>query len=154
MNRQVSSSVPTGMKLPILSKLGLAALLALSSLQVSCTSTYAPNAPNAPNAKNGAVLGGLLGAGAGALIGEHKGRELEGAAIGGALGALAGTAVGSARDDREIGYRGASYSSPHRYNDPYYTPHAPRRYYHRYPSYPYSHPRYGSHHHHYYSPCY
>jgi uncharacterized protein YcfJ len=41
-----------------------------------------------------ALGGGILGAGAGALIGHQSGHTAGGAAIGGALGALAGTAVG------------------------------------------------------------
>ena len=40
-----------------------------------------------------AGLGGLLGAGAGAIIGDQSGHALEGALIGGALGALAGAVV-------------------------------------------------------------
>lgn len=40
-----------------------------------------------------AGLGGLLGAGAGAIIGNQSGHALEGALIGGALGALAGAVV-------------------------------------------------------------
>ncbi len=58
----------------------------------------------APNTKSGAVIGGLIGAGAGALIGDHSGRGLEGAAIGAAAGALGGGLIGSARDDRERQY--------------------------------------------------
>ena len=41
-----------------------------------------------------AIGGGVLGAGAGALIGRQSHHTAGGAAIGGALGALAGTAVG------------------------------------------------------------
>ena len=52
-----------------------------------------------PSGKRGAVLGGVLGAGAGAIIGHQSGRGLEGAAIGGALGAGTGGLLGGARDD-------------------------------------------------------
>jgi uncharacterized protein YcfJ len=52
-----------------------------------------------PSAKRGAVLGGLIGAGAGTIIGHQSGRPLEGAAIGGAVGAGAGGLLGGARDD-------------------------------------------------------
>src|SRR2546421_10776283 len=44
--------------------------------------------------ETGALGGGALGAGAGALIGHQSGHTAGGAAIGGALGALAGTAAG------------------------------------------------------------
>ena len=52
-----------------------------------------------PSGKRGAVLGGVIGAGAGAIIGHQSGRPLEGAAIGGALGAGTGGLLGGARDD-------------------------------------------------------
>ena len=45
----------------------------------------------------------LVGAGAGALIGEHNDRELEGAAVGGVVGAIAGGLLGSARDEEYYG---------------------------------------------------
>lgn len=53
-----------------------------------------------PNTNTGAVVGGLAGAGLGAIIGNQSGRPLEGAAIGGAVGALGGAAVGNAQDQR------------------------------------------------------
>ena len=53
-----------------------------------------------PSGKRGAAIGGLLGAGAGAIIGHQSGRGLEGAAIGGAVGAGTGGLLGGARDDR------------------------------------------------------
>ena len=67
-----------------------------------------------PGAKRGAVIGGLAGAGAGAIIGHQSGRGLEGAAIGGAVGAGSGALLGGARDDeREAqqnnNYRGGRY---------------------------------------------
>ena len=59
-----------------------------------------------PNTERGAVLGGLLGAGAGAIIGNQSGRPLEGAAIGGAIGAVGGAAIGNANDqERGFGRR-------------------------------------------------
>ena len=51
----------------------------------------------------GALGGGALGAGAGALIGRQSGHTAGGAAIGGALGALTGAVVGDqlqAQDNR------------------------------------------------------
>jgi len=52
--------------------------------------------PNA--AERGAMLGGILGAGTGALIGNHNGEAGAGAAIGGTLGAMGGALVGQAED--------------------------------------------------------
>src|SRR5262245_6493972 len=46
----------------------------------------------------GALLGGLGGAGIGAAIGEHNGNPLAGAAIGAVAGTLAGSAVGDSID--------------------------------------------------------
>ncbi|MFP6582347.1 MAG: glycine zipper domain-containing protein [Candidatus Hydrogenedentota bacterium] len=45
---------------------------------------------------DGAVLGGLLGAGAGAIIGHQTGDAGEGALIGAGLGAIAGAVTGEA----------------------------------------------------------
>lgn len=70
--------------------------VALASLGLaSCTTEPAPHT------KTGAVGGGLLGAGLGAIVGHQSGRALEGAAIGGAAGAAGGALLGSAADDRE-----------------------------------------------------
>jgi outer membrane protein OmpA-like peptidoglycan-associated protein len=49
----------------------------------------------------GAILGGLLGAGSGAIIGSHRGKALPGAAIGGGLGAVGGYAVGRQIESRD-----------------------------------------------------
>ncbi len=57
-----------------------------------------------PNTNRGAATGGLIGAGAGAIIGNQSGRALEGAAIGAGAGALTGGAYGMAKDQEE-GYR-------------------------------------------------
>jgi uncharacterized protein YcfJ len=54
-----------------------------------------------PNTQRGAATGGLLGAGAGAIIGHQSGRALEGAAIGAAAGAGAGALYGNARDQEQ-----------------------------------------------------
>ncbi|MBM4256241.1 MAG: glycine zipper 2TM domain-containing protein [Deltaproteobacteria bacterium] len=48
------------------------------------------------NTEKGALLGGAVGAGTGALIGKGKG-----AAIGGAAGAVGGAVIGSQMDQRE-----------------------------------------------------
>jgi len=49
----------------------------------------------------GAALGGLLGAGTGAIIGEQTGKAGAGTAIGAGLGALGGGLVGSALEAQE-----------------------------------------------------
>jgi outer membrane protein OmpA-like peptidoglycan-associated protein len=49
----------------------------------------------------GAILGGLLGAGSGAIIGSHRGKAGPGAAIGAGLGAIGGYAVGSQIEARD-----------------------------------------------------
>ncbi len=54
-----------------------------------CTTTGNP-------AAEGAVLGGALGAGTGAIIGHQSGHGGEGAAIGAGLGALTGAIMGDA----------------------------------------------------------
>jgi len=56
-----------------------------------------------PNTQRGAATGGLIGAGAGALIGHQSGNALEGALIGGAAGAAAGGLYGNARDQEQYG---------------------------------------------------
>jgi len=60
-------------------------------------------AHHGPNTQRGAATGGLLGAGAGGIIGHQSGRGLEGALIGGAAGAAAGGLYGSARDQEQYG---------------------------------------------------
>jgi uncharacterized protein YcfJ len=49
----------------------------------------------------GAVTGGVLGAGAGAIIGHQQDKAGEGAAIGAGLGALGGGLVGHALEEQE-----------------------------------------------------
>lgn len=76
-------------------------------IAVSMSSCYAPYT------KDGAVVGGLIGAGTGAIIGNQSCRPLEGAAIGGAVGALGGALIGSAQDDRAARYYGGGgYGGP------------------------------------------
>ncbi|MGI9243126.1 MAG: glycine zipper domain-containing protein, partial [Verrucomicrobiales bacterium] len=67
---------------------------AIAICGTSCYSDY-----GTVHTKRGTVVGGLLGAGAGAVIGNQSDRPLEGAAIGGAVGALTGGLLGSARDE-------------------------------------------------------
>jgi hypothetical protein len=60
---------------------------------VGCASPY--------HADRGALMGGALGAGTGALIGDAVGSPLAGAAIGAGVGALSGAAIGGGLDDIE-----------------------------------------------------
>jgi hypothetical protein len=66
-------------------------LLALSTL--GCQSPY--------HADQDAAIGGLFGAGAGAIVGNACGNPLAGAAIGAGAGALAGAAIGSEQDAQD-----------------------------------------------------
>lgn len=54
-----------------------------------------------PNTTTGALAGGAVGAGTGAIIGHQSGHGGEGALIGGAAGALVGAGVGSTMDEAE-----------------------------------------------------
>ena len=81
------------MKSTFLTLISAAAAIALSN----CAG------PTGPNTQQGAVVGGVLGAAAGGVIGHQRGRALEGAAIGGALGAGAGAVYGNAQDQRQYG---------------------------------------------------
>jgi len=66
----------------------LIAILFLLSVTYGCQSSDT-------RATEGAVIGGLLGATAGGVIGHQSGRGLEGAGIGAVAGALTGALVGS-----------------------------------------------------------
>ena len=69
-------------------------LLALSA----CTDPgYVTGTDPHTKTKQGALIGGLLGAGAGAMIGN----DVKGAVVGGALGAGAGAVIGNALDRQE-----------------------------------------------------
>ncbi len=73
-------------------KHAIAAMMAMV-LGTGCQSPY--------HADQGALFGGLVGAGSGAIIGNQLGSTGAGAAIGGALGAITGAAVGSELDGIE-----------------------------------------------------
>ena len=60
--------------------------------------------PTGPDTQRGAVAGALIGAGAGAIIGNQSGRAGEGALIGAAAGGLGGAAIGNARDTERRNY--------------------------------------------------
>ena len=66
---------------------------------VGCQSPY--------HADRGALFGGLLGAGTGAIVGDAVGNAGAGTAIGAGLGALAGGAVGHELDEIEASNRAA-----------------------------------------------
>jgi outer membrane protein OmpA-like peptidoglycan-associated protein len=70
-------------------------LAAISTLALSAC--VDPNAPMGTQTRQGATIGGLVGAVAGAAT-ASDGNELRGALIGGALGAGSGAAIGSALD--------------------------------------------------------
>lgn len=69
------------------------AALAALALSCGCQSPY--------HADQGALFGGLVGAGTGAIIGNQLGSPGAGAAIGGAVGTLTGATVGSELDHIE-----------------------------------------------------
>lgn len=71
----------------------IAALLVISLLLGGCASPY--------HADRGALVGGLTGAGVGALVGNAVGHTGAGAVIGGAVGTLGGAAIGSEMDEME-----------------------------------------------------
>jgi hypothetical protein len=59
------------------------------------------------NTGQGALLGGLFGAGAGAAIGHAAGNTAAGAVIGGVAGAATGAAIGSSKDEQDARNRAA-----------------------------------------------
>lgn len=77
-----------------------------SAPAIAIAMAFSSCADMGPNTQRGAATGGLIGAGAGAIIGNQSGRPLEGALIGGAAGAGIGGAYGNARDqeNRRYGY--------------------------------------------------
>lgn len=84
-------------------------LAAAGTLFLSACVGVDPNAyPNDPNArtKNGAVIGGLLGAAAGAATAKD-GNEFKGAILGGALGAGTGALIGADLDRQASELRGS-----------------------------------------------
>jgi hypothetical protein len=72
-----------------------------------------------PNAQTDAVIGGLLGAGAGGIIGHQSGRGLEGAAIGALIGGASGNMFGNGIDTRNGYNRQQQYQQP-QYQQPVY----------------------------------
>jgi uncharacterized protein YcfJ len=75
-------------------KLALTALIPAALLIGGCNTTPT---------QDGAILGGALGAGAGAIIGHQSGHQGEGALIGAGVGALTGAIVGDQVDEARQG---------------------------------------------------
>ena len=71
--------------------------LALAALALSGCETMGTAAQS--QTTQGAVLGGLLGAGTGAIIGNQRGHAGAGTAIGAGLGALGGSMMGHALEE-------------------------------------------------------
>lgn len=72
---------------------GLAILMTAMVLAAGCQSPY--------HSDRGALMGGLGGAGVGALVGSAVGKTGPGAAIGAGVGALTGAAIGNSLDEME-----------------------------------------------------
>lgn len=85
-------------------KYGIVVLLVLLVFTIGCTGT-----------QKGAGMGGLLGAGAGAIIGHQSGHTAEGALIGGAAGAAGGALIGNAMDAKFCPDCGQQYGSDVQY---------------------------------------
>jgi hypothetical protein len=68
-------------------------LLLVATIFAGCQSPY--------HSDRGALGGGLLGAGAGAIVGNAVGNPLAGAAIGAGLGTVTGAAIGQGMDEVE-----------------------------------------------------
>jgi len=79
--------------------------LVIHGLLIATTLGFASQVSAQYNRQRGAVLGGLTGAAAGAIIGENSNEPGAGAAIGGLVGAVAGTILGTAQDQQVRDYR-------------------------------------------------
>lgn len=79
-------------------KIFFAVTLALGMTLVSGTVNEAAAQHKRSSRKKGAVIGGAVGAGTGAIVGHKKGKS---AVIGGAVGAGAGYLIGRHRDKKK-----------------------------------------------------
>jgi outer membrane lipoprotein SlyB len=82
----------------LLALFGTAFLLVTACTDPNQVGGYDPNRKT----RQGAIIGGLVGAGTGAAVSDSKGK---GALLGGAIGALGGAAIGSALDRQEAELR-------------------------------------------------
>jgi hypothetical protein len=99
-NAQVFFS-QTNNKKPIQKMRTMKSLFNKSLILAAATSVAAlTGCATGPDAQTGTVVGGILGAATGGIVGHQSGRGLEGAAIGGGLGAIAGNMFGNAQDTR------------------------------------------------------
>lgn len=73
--------------------------LALATVGVVAVALSLPGCET--RAQEGALIGGALGAGTGAIIGNQTGHAGGGAAIGGAIGALSGAIIGDQSDQAQ-----------------------------------------------------
>lgn len=78
--------------------------ITIQSIGVAVTSMLVIGCATGPEAQSGTVIGGIIGAATGGIVGHQSGRGLEGAAIGGGLGAIAGNMFGNAQDQRRSYY--------------------------------------------------
>lgn len=83
---------------PLIFVTGASLLLATACTDPAQVGGYDPN----EKAKSGALLGGIIGAGVGAIVSEDKGK---GAVIGGVVGAAGGAAYGNYLDKQEAELR-------------------------------------------------
>jgi hypothetical protein len=70
----------------------------LAAIAITLAALVGGTAGCATRAQEGALIGGALGAGTGAIIGNQSGHTGEGALIGGAAGALGGAVIGNQTD--------------------------------------------------------
>jgi hypothetical protein len=88
-----------------MNKIKLLTIVSATSLMIGCAT--------GPEAQSGTVLGGILGAATGGIIGHQSGRGLEGAALGAGIGALGGNMYGNAQDQRNYNsYQRSMYYQP------------------------------------------
>src|SRR5262249_34368704 len=73
----------------------------LTGASLACLLATAAGCATETHTGNGALLGGLLGTGVGALVGEAVGSPGTGALIGAGVGAISGAAIGSEMDEME-----------------------------------------------------
>jgi len=75
---------------PAMNKIVLSALLLVAVIVSGCNTTPT---------QDGAIVGGAMGAGLGAIVGHQSGRQGEGALIGAGVGAITGAIVGDQVDE-------------------------------------------------------